>query len=103
MLSCEGPKMCKGDANGDGRDDFYVGGAKDQAGALFVQLPNGQFKRTNQALFEADKVSQDTGCLFFDADNDHDLDLFVASRGNEILTNPYALIARVFINERKSN
>ncbi len=103
MLSCEGPKMCKGDANGDGRDDFYVGGAKDQAGALFIQLSNGQFKRTNQALFEADKVSEDTGCLFFDADNDRDLDLFVASGGNEFSSSSTALIDRLYINDGKGN
>ena len=30
MLSREGPKIAKGDVNGDGLEDFYMGGAKGQ-------------------------------------------------------------------------
>ncbi len=32
----------------------------------------GHFKKTNEKLFEADKISEDTDCAFFDADNDGD-------------------------------
>ena len=34
MISTEGPRMSKGDCNGDGLEDFFIGGAKDQAGGL---------------------------------------------------------------------
>ncbi len=103
MLSAEGPRMSKGDINGDGREDLYIGGAKDQAGALFVQTANGNFKRTNEALLEQDKVSEDMGSLFFDADKDGDQDLYVCSGGNEFSSSSTALIDRLYINDGKGN
>ncbi len=103
MLSSEGPKIALGDVNGDKREDFFVGGAKDEAGALFIQLPNGQFRQTNQAVFEQNKISEDTDCLFFDADGDGDLDLYVASGGNEFPGSSDALIDRLYLNDGKGN
>lgn len=103
MLSTEGPKVSKGDVNGDGLDDVYIGGAKDQAGALYIQLQDGSFKSTNQNLFEADKVSEDQASLFFDADNDEDLDLYVCSGSSEFSNISNALVDRLYINDGKGN
>ncbi|NUO02212.1 MAG: VCBS repeat-containing protein [Saprospiraceae bacterium] len=103
MLSSEGPKICVGDVNGDKREDYYIGGAKDAAGALFVQQSNGRFQQTNQAVFEADKVSEDTDCLFFDADGDGDQDLYVASGSNEFPSSADALLDRLYLNDGRGN
>ena len=101
MLSNEGPHIAVGDVNGDGLEDLYICGAKDYPGALFVQYPQGYFNKTNLQLFETDRKSEDTDCLFFDADGDGDLDLYVASGGNEFPSSSSALLDRLYINDGK--
>jgi len=99
MLSTQGPRIAKGDINNDGLEDFYIGGAKDQPGALYQQTGNGQFILTNQSLLQKDSASEDTDALFFDCDNDGDQDLYVCSGGNEFSPNSTALISRLYIND----
>lgn len=101
MLSTSGPRMAKGDVNKDGLEDIYICGAKDQPGVLYVQTKAGRFVRTNEALLEKDKVCEDTGALFFDADGDGDADLYVCSGGNEFSPNSTALMNRLYLNDGK--
>jgi hypothetical protein len=103
MLSTEGPRITKGDVNGDGKDDFYMGGAKDVAGALFIQASNGSFQWSAQKAFDSDKDSEDTQSVFFDADNDGDADLYVCSGSNEFSTSSIALADRLYLNDGKGN
>jgi hypothetical protein len=98
MMSTEGPRLCKGDVNGDGLEDIFVGGAKDQAGSLLIQNTKGSFTPSNLALFELDKSSEDTDAALFDADGDGDLDLYVASGGNELPSSSSALADRLYLN-----
>jgi enediyne biosynthesis protein E4 len=103
MMSTEGPRMCKGDVNGDGLEDLYICGAKGQPGALMIQQKDGTFISVEKPLFEADKISEETDCAFFDADGDGDLDLYVACGGNEFPESSSALADRFYINDGKGN
>ncbi len=99
LLSTEGPFMAVGDVNGDGLDDAFIGGAKEQAGRLLVQRSDGAFVGSNQALFERDRLSEDLGAVFFDADGDGDLDLYVVSGGSEFSDQVPALRDRLYLND----
>ena len=78
--SFEGPCMTKADVNGDGLEDLYVGGGSGQSGAIFFQTPSG-FRKQQQPDFEKDKNSDDVDAVFFDANNDGHIDLYVCSGG----------------------
>jgi hypothetical protein len=98
MVSTQGPKVAVADINKDGLDDFFVCGARDQPGALFVQHTNGTFRPEQQALFAEDSTSEDVNALFFDADVDGDPDLYVACGGNEFWGHEKVLQDRLYIN-----
>ncbi len=103
MLSTEGPRSAVGDVNGDGLDDLFVGGAKDVPGSLFVQTSAGEFVPQQQSVWAHDKASEDVATLFFDADNDGDLDLYVCSGGSEFSNVSSALEDRLYLNGGKGD
>lgn len=95
-LSTEGPRLAIADLNQDGLIDFYMGGAKDQAGTLAFQTKTGW--RIDKNDFLADRKAEDMGSLFFDADKDGDLDLYVCSGGTEFSSSSSALLDRLYLN-----
>lgn len=104
MLSTQGPKIAVGDVNGDGLDDFYLCGAKAQAGQLVLGDKNRLFSEPVAcAAFEQDFLAEDTDAHFFDVDRDGDLDLFVVSGGGEYREDAPQLEDRLYLNDGKGN
>ena len=99
-LSEEGGKMTHADINGDGRMDFFVGGAAGEPGYFFIQQTNDKFLK--KALSQ-DAQYEDIGVHFFDADNDNDMDLYVVSGSNEFESGHELYQDRLYLNDGLGN
>lgn len=102
-LSQTGPGLAKADVNGDGLDDVFFGGGKNQPGQVLLGKFDGGFNEKKIPDFVLDKESEDVGATFFDADNDGDQDLYVVSGSYEFKENPRVLIDRLYLNDGKGN
>jgi hypothetical protein len=103
LLSTEGPTAAVGDVNGDGLDDLYIGGAKEQAGRLLVQRRDGTFEARDDSVFARDRISEDVGATFFDANGDGRPDLYVVSGGSEYSDGAPALMDRLYLNDGRGH
>ncbi len=95
--SAMGPALTVADINNDGLEDIFVGNATGSIAALFVQKEDATFEKIDGPWI-ADKEYEDTGALFFDADNDGDQDLYIASGGNDPSKSKSVYQDRLYIN-----
>ncbi|MFP4506009.1 MAG: VCBS repeat-containing protein [Cyclobacteriaceae bacterium] len=95
-----GPSLAVGDVNGDGKEDFFIGGDRDKSGCFFIQQENAQFEAKP---FLLDTAYHDMGSLLFDADQDGDLDLYVASGGNQWPAGHRMYQDRLYLNDGEGN
>ncbi|MFK7903920.1 MAG: VCBS repeat-containing protein, partial [Chitinophagales bacterium] len=91
-----GPPIAVGDVNGDGWEDFFIGGAAGFSGVFFLQNEGETF---SQQLLNQDIEKEDTDCAFLDVDGDGDLDLYVVSGGVVFTSKTEIYQDRVYINE----
>ena len=103
QLSKQGPALAKADVNGDGLEDVFIGGAIGQGGALFIQTSDSKWKQATQQPWLTDTVSEQVNAVFFDADGDGDMDLYVVSGGNEYADQSEGFADHLYINDGKGN
>ena len=102
MCSTEGPKTATADINNDGVKDLFIGGSKGNVPTLLLGNRNN-FTKSSTENFEKNKNSEDAASLFFDADNDGDLDLYVCSGGVEYSQYSTDFLDRIYFNDGKGN
>lgn len=100
MHSRNGPGLAIADVNGDGLEDFFVGGAAGQPGHLFLQNTDASF--TAEA-WSMDTAYEDMGALFFDANGDGSPDLYVVSGGVLAADDKAIYQDRLYLNDGHGN
>jgi len=103
MVSTEGPALAVADINKDGLDDIFIGSSKASHDAIFLQTGDGHFQKSIQPDMLQDSMYEDVDAVWIDADNDGNLDLIVASGGNEFYGDDPHLLPRLYLNDGKTN
>ncbi len=102
QTSIFGPGLAVGDLNGDGLDDFIVGGAAKNQTGIYFQTKNGFVKQQIKDMM-FDSGYEDLGSLIFDADFDGDNDIYMVSGGNEFEYDSNMLQDRLYVNDGNGN
>jgi hypothetical protein len=103
LLSTQGPAAAVADVNGDQLDDVFIGGAKGQKAAQFIQQEDGTFLEVPNTLWGRLAYAEDVDAAFFDADGDGDQDLYVVRGGNEYPRGSDELVDHLFFNDGRGN
>ena len=103
MVSTEGPALAVADINHDGLEDVFIGSSKTFHSAIFLQQPNGKFIQIKQPFMALDSMYEDVEANWVDVNNDGNIDLVIASGGNEYYGKDEHLLPRVYLNDGKAN
>ena len=103
MFSTEGPALAVGDINKDGLEDVFIGSSKGNKSGLFLQQAGGNFIRKDELSIDKDSSDEDVDACWVDVNNDSNVDLVIASGGNEYYGKDPHLLPRVYLNDGNAN
>ena len=101
-LSQYGPGIAVGDIDNNGFEDFYVGGSSSYPGTFFMQDAKGNFTEDKDRFLQKENIlAEDMGVLFFDANNDNNLDMYIVSGSYELPPGNEICQDRLYLNNGK--
>lgn len=104
QYSKEGPGTAIADVDGDGTEDLFIGGGAGQSGQLYMESSAGTWQQKKGGnAWENNKLGENMGVVFFDANSDGTPDLYLSSGSNEFLQGAPALEDKIYINDGKGN
>ncbi len=99
QMSTHGPFLSTGKESNSDKHMVYISGAHNQPGKILLIRSDGSITESEQEAFDRDKIHEDMGSVFFDADGDKDLDIYVVSGGNEFPDGHSFYNDRLYLNE----
>ncbi len=101
QVSKQGPFIGQGDVTGDGLEDVFVGGNSQHPGKLFFQTAAGMFEASPLQPWHYLPGAKDAGVVFFDADGDKDLDLFIVRASEAPVAGDSSYQDQLYLNNGK--
>jgi enediyne biosynthesis protein E4 len=90
--------LAAGDVNNDGDDDIFISGSKGNRSSLWLSSPAG-YALAKQQPWNNDLSYEVVNAIYFDANSDGLMDLYLASGSNEFNLNDACQQDRLFINK----
>jgi len=104
-VSMQGPALACGDIDNNGYTDIFIGNSSGKKPGLYLNNGKSFVEKSSKTILN-DSLFEDNDAVFFDADNDGDLDLYVATGINSSRIKKYEN-DRLYINHngqfKKSN
>lgn len=103
MQTMEGPALAVADIDHNGLEDFFIGSSKTFHPAVYLQQQKGKFVKTKQPALALDSMWEHNDAIWQDVNGDQQVDLIIATGGNEYFGSDKHLQPLLYLNDGKGN